>query len=128
MKIYYAHHQWKYNTPLEDMEIKNIKNTFKDCEIINPNGALDIEGNTEEEIMEQCFEYVRECDIVAFSTIQYDYIGIGVYQEILEGFKNNKEVYLVGEYYTLKFTNEDFDRLIITIDHTKNERLYAKVI
>lgn len=40
MKLYYAHHVWKYGTPVEDFEIGCISNQFKDAIIINPRTTL----------------------------------------------------------------------------------------
>ena len=48
-KIYYAHHLWKYNTPIEEYELNVIKRYFPYHEIINPNGY--IEQNRDEEII-----------------------------------------------------------------------------
>ena len=40
MKIYYAHHVWKYGTPIEDYELECIKKKFDSAEIINPRTSL----------------------------------------------------------------------------------------
>ena len=40
MKVYYAHHIWKYGTPIEDYELDCIKKRFEDAEIINPRTNL----------------------------------------------------------------------------------------
>ena len=40
MKIYYAHHVWKYDTPIENFEIKCIERQFKDAVIVNPRTTI----------------------------------------------------------------------------------------
>lgn len=43
MKIYYAHHIWKYGTPIETFEMSVIKNGFDfgdGFEIVNPKDTL----------------------------------------------------------------------------------------
>ena len=80
VKIYYAHHIWKYNTKIEEYELDLIKNTFKNAEIINPNGGLgytEYSGLTEPEIMDICYKAVLSCDIIVFSSIN-GVIGAGV--------------------------------------------------
>ncbi len=88
MKIYYAHHLWKYDTPIEEYEIALIKKYFPDAEIINPNGDL---GYTEEQVLSKkisesdvmniCTTAVRECDALVFSSMN-GVIGKGVCDEI----------------------------------------------
>ena len=50
MKIYYAHHVWKYGTPIEDYEIECIKKQFENAEIINPRTSLP-QDSSESEIL-----------------------------------------------------------------------------
>lgn len=80
MKIYYAHHQWKYNTKIEDYEIELIKAAHPGCEIVNPNGALD-QTKPEVEIMEDCFGMIKDCDRFVFSTLSGT-VGKGVCDEV----------------------------------------------
>ena len=40
MKVYYAHHIWKYDTPIENYELNCIKQRFEGAEIINPRTNL----------------------------------------------------------------------------------------
>ena len=50
MKIYYAHHVWKYGTPIEDYEIECIKKQFENAEIINPRTSLPQDSSESEKI------------------------------------------------------------------------------
>ena len=49
-KIYYAHHLWKYNTPIEEYELNVINRYFPYHTIINPNGHIE-QGIEESKIM-----------------------------------------------------------------------------
>lgn len=82
MRIYYAHHLWKYNTPIEAWELSLIAERFPGCEIINPNGAAE-QGRQEEEIMQDCLRLVRSCDALVFSSLS-GVVGLGVLEEIYE--------------------------------------------
>lgn len=93
MKIYYAHHIWKYNTEIEKYEIDLIHRHFKNATIVNPNGYID-QSSTEEEIMNTCLDMVRHCDITVFSSVN-GVIGYGVYQEVNEAINSGKPVYYI---------------------------------
>lgn len=95
MKIYYAHHQWKYGTEIEKYEIDLIRDNFSNAEIFNPSTDLIIKGKTNEEIMDECLEHVRESDVVIFSSVD-GMIGIGVYTELKEARKCNKKIYYIS--------------------------------
>lgn len=122
--IYYAHHMWKYNTEEEKREINLIWNRFQEL-IINPNGWI-AQNNTEEAIMNQCFHFVRMCDITVFSTID-GVMGKGVYTEVKEALDNNKEVYYLNDNNIESFTIENFKKIKIIYDQSKTNRLFAKI-
>ena len=82
MKIYYAHHLWKYDTNIETWEQNLIAKHFPLCEIVNPNGAIE-QGRPGEDIMADCLQMVRACDALVFSSLS-GVIGQGVMQEIEE--------------------------------------------
>ena len=67
MKIYYAHHLWKYNTIIEEYELSIIRRYYpqEEVKIINPNGYIN-QNNTEAQIMEDCFKTIEECDTIIF--------------------------------------------------------------
>lgn len=81
MKIYYAHHQWKYGTKIEEYELDLIKTYFCNADIFNPSTDMNVTGKTEEEIMGICLEQVNKSDIVVFSSVD-GVIGKGVYTEL----------------------------------------------
>lgn len=93
MKIYYAHHMWKYNTEIEKYEIDLIHKHFDNATIINPNGMID-QSLIEEEIMNICLQAVRDCDVTVFSSVN-GMLGYGVYQEVDEAIRNGKPVYYI---------------------------------
>ena len=116
MKIYYAHHLWKYNTPIEDYEIELIRSTFPGATIINPN--TDIQQNREEsQIMADCIASIETCDAVVFSSMD-GVIGKGVFDEVA----NAKAVYYI-------FANkiEPFNGELKIIPQSGARRLYATV-
>ena len=94
LKIYYAHHQWKYGTKIEDYEMDIIKAYFPNAWIFNPSEGLSTEGRTEEDIMKECLERVRRSDIVVFSSVD-GVVGKGVYQEVKEAHINYKPVFYI---------------------------------
>jgi hypothetical protein len=91
MKIYYAHHLWKYGTEIEAWELDLIRKRFPGCEIINPNGAIE-QGRPAEDIMADCLQKVRECDVLVFSSLS-GVIGKGVYRELLEASQHSVPVF-----------------------------------
>lgn len=80
--IYYAHHQWKYGTKIEEYELDLIKRYFPNALLFNPATELKVDGQTEDEIMAECLEIVDKSDIVVFSAMD-GMIGIGVYKEVM---------------------------------------------
>ncbi|MDK0621599.1 hypothetical protein P5E90_12220 [Clostridium perfringens] len=126
MKIYYAHHMWKYNTEEERMEIEAIKRIFPNSNIINPNGSV-IETGNEAEAMEQCFNFIRESDILIFTTLNNKVFGRGVYDEISLALQLGMEVFLLKKDTLLKI-NDINSICEIIIDKTKSNREYAKLL
>ena len=80
MRIYYAHHLWKYNTKIEEYELSIIRKKFPDAEILNPNGMV-CQSLPESEIVQDCFSKILECDALVFSDIS-GMVGYGVYSEV----------------------------------------------
>jgi hypothetical protein len=116
MKIYYAHHLWKYNTPIEEYEIELIRKTFPGATIINPN--TDIQQNQEEaQIMADCIASVETCDVVVFSSMD-GVIGKGVFDEVAKA----KTVYYIFADKIAPFNGE-----MKIIPQSGTRRLYATV-
>ena len=69
MLIYYAHSKLIYNTEKEKEEFSIIKDNFKDDIIINPNGWV-YDNGKEKDIMEQCYIFVKQSDVIVFSMIE----------------------------------------------------------
>ena len=67
--IYYAHHQWKYGTKIEQYELDLIRRYFPKAHICNPATDIDNVDRTEEDIMRDCLETVKNSDIIALSTV-----------------------------------------------------------
>ena len=109
MLVYYAHSKLIYNTEKEKEEFSIIKDNFKDSVIINPNEWI-YDNGKEKDIMEQCYIFVKQSDIIVFSTIEDGFIGKGVYSEIQRAFWYDKYVYYLFEdklYKFDKFSNID---------------------
>ena len=66
--IYYAHHQWKYETYIEQYELDLIAKNFPNAFIFNPRTGIK-PAETEEEIMKQCIDKVMDADILIFSSV-----------------------------------------------------------
>ena len=60
LQIYYAHHQWKYDTKIEDYEMNLINAYFPNSCIFNPSSDLIVEDRTEKDIMKEfiCYNYI----------------------------------------------------------------------
>lgn len=116
MKIYYAHHMWKYNTPIEEYEIGLIRKAFPSATIINPN--TDIQQDREEaEIMADCIALVESCDVTVFSSLN-GVIGKGVFEEV----EKSKAVY-----YIFKNAVTPFNGTLEIIPDSDTARVYAIV-
>lgn len=116
MKIYYAHHRWKYNTPIEEYEIGLIRKTFPGATIINPNTDIQ-QDRAETEIMRNCIATVKVCDATVFSSVD-GVIGKGVFDEVA----NSKTVYYIHNDAVMLFDGT-FEILL----GSNTKRLYAIV-
>lgn len=91
MKIYYAHHVWKYDTPIENFEIKCIERQFKDAVIVNPRTTIP-QDQPESVILDYAYKSLDDCEAIVFSTFS-GMIGHGVFNEIIYAFNAGKKVY-----------------------------------
>lgn len=120
--IYYAHHQWKYNTRVESYELELIRRYFPNARIFNPSVDLThTKEDGEEIVMAECLETVRSSDILVFSSMD-GCIGTGVYQEIKEARKKGKLVLYIFHDTLLS----DFE-VIKRASFEKTDRLYATI-
>lgn len=120
--IYYAHHQWKYNTPEEAYELTLIRKYFPRAIICNPASNLEsIATGDETIIMQECLNKVKDSDIVIFSSLD-GCIGTGVYHEIKYAQKNGKVIfYIFHDKLTPNFVIADRKK------SERSDRLYAFV-
>lgn len=120
LKIYYAHHIWKYDTYIEYYELDIIKENFPNSDIINPNGYLEAEfGVSESELMDKCFEIIEKCDVLIFSSVD-GIIGYGVFTEIETALEKGIPLYYI-------YQGKLHDRFRITELEDSIFKLYAKV-
>lgn len=128
MNIYYAHHQWKYHTPIETYELELIKRYFPDSKIFNP--SLDLTSTNliyssvesmEEAIMAECLAAVENSDILIFSSLD-GCVGTGVYHEVARAKELEKLVFYI--YHDQIYTNFS---LVKRGDQVRTDRLYAIV-
>lgn len=120
--IYYAHHQWKYNTQVESYELELIRRYFPNARIFNPSVDLThTKEDGEEVVMAECLETVRSSDILIFSSMD-GCIGTGVYQEIEEARKKGKLVLYI--FHDALLT--DFE-VIKRVPFERTDRLYATI-
>lgn len=118
--IYYAHHQWKYNTPEEDYELNLIQRYFPNASIFNPSHDLKHTATDgEEAVMAECLETVRNSDILVFSSLD-GCVGTGVYHEVKEAQKAGRLVFYIWQ----DALRPDFS-LVIREDDKKTDRLYG---
>ena len=119
MKIYYAHHLWKYGTQIEQYEINLIRKAFPDAEIFNPSVGIP-QGLSEKDAMELCISALSNCNILAFSDLS-GVVGKGVAEEIESAFLSRKQVYRIRD-------NELFP-VVVRFEpiESDNRRLYAIV-
>ena len=119
--IYYAHHQWKYGTKIEEYELDIIKKNFPNAVIFNP--ATDLEfkdcGN-EEIIMDECLSKMMKSDIVIFSCMD-GMIGIGVYKEVEMAKAAGKLILCISQ----NCLRTEF--IICESPEFNSDRLYARV-
>lgn len=120
--IYYAHHQWKYGTKVEEYELSLIRRYFYSGTIFNP--ATDLESTIEDgevAIMEECFAIIDRSDILVFSSMD-GIVGTGVYHEVKEAQRLGKLVlYIYQDELHSNFNMEILD----TNNHS--DRLYGRV-
>lgn len=122
VRVYYAHHQWKYGTEIEKYELDIIRKAFPDAEIFNPNTDIyKCVLRTESMVMNACINAVRESSILVFTSMD-GIIGKGVYDEIQAAEYNNIKVYYLhrnGLYsgYRLDKTFSGNDRLYATVTY-----------
>lgn len=120
--IYYAHHQWKYNTQVESYELELIRRYFPNAKIFNPSvDLIRTKEDGEIAIMEECLETVRNSDILVFSSLD-GCIGTGVYHEI-EQARNRGKLVLYIFHDTLLTDFEVAKRA----PFEKTDRLYATI-
>jgi hypothetical protein len=121
MKIYYAHHLWKYGTPIEDYEIECIKKKFEDAEIINPRTLLP-QDKPESEIMQLAYDTIKGCDVLVFSTVS-GMIGHGVFNEIAVAVNSGISIYQFEGNTCYEMKDVDLKDIVFQGDN----RVYALV-
>lgn len=124
MKIYYAHHLWKYNTDIEKYELDIIKRYFPNAEIINPNEHIE-QGREESIIMKDCLGVIESCNILIFSSIN-GVVGRGVVDEFNKASKLELPIYYImdnilydARQYSFKLTNSGNNRLYAIVSTNK---------
>ena len=121
--IYYAHHQWKYNTPEEAYELDLIQRYFPNADIFNPATDLTtVESGDEDVIMEECLNAVRNSDILVFSSLD-GCVGIGVFREVKEAKSLGKIVFYI--FHNGLVTNFDVSE---RKESERTDRLYGNVL
>ena len=134
MKIYYAHHLWKYGTEIEKYELEVIKNTFPNAKIVNPSTDIQQPGEynncdggdnpetiTTEDTMKFCLNEVARDDALVFSGIN-GVIGKGIYDEVEKARANNKPIYFIWGNMLIPFGGR-FE----IIPNSITKRIYAVV-
>lgn len=92
--IYYAHHQWKYNTTVELYELSLIRRHFPNASVFNPSIDLKTDSKDESVIMSECLDTVRNSDILIFSSLD-GCVGKGVYQEVMQAQNQGKIIFYI---------------------------------
>lgn len=135
-KVYYAHHSWKYKTPIEAYEIELLRSAFRtdSYRIINPREFVD-QSSPESEIMKQCYDLINECDCLVFSTVS-NMIGQGVFNELAYAMNKRLPIYRINgvDVYQETFDGfyDDFQsralfNIVDDIVFSGNPRIYATV-
>lgn len=125
MRVYYAHHTWKYGTPIEEYELQVIRNCFEyeeGFEIVNPKETLP-QDKAEHEIMKKAYETIRECDVLVFSTLS-GMIGHGVFNEVILALNLDIPVFCIVGDDCFQITYDSFYHKII---FNGDNRVYALV-
>ena len=127
MKVYYAHHTWKYGTPIELFETECIRKFFgsDDLTVINPKDAVSQDKN-ETEIMEDCYSTINDCDALVFSTFS-GMIGHGVFNEIIYALNCGKKVFHLHGIgcYEIDSLELFMDEVVADFIFRGDNRLYA---
>ena len=119
--IYYAHHQWKYDTKIEAYELALIERYFPYASIFNPSVDLKTkDGGDEEKIMAECLETVERSGFVIFSSMD-GMVGKGVYEEVAYA-KETGKMFLYMHCNTL---HSEFK--IVRTPEYNSDRLYGYV-
>lgn len=119
--IYYAHHQWKYDTKIEAYELALIERYFPYAAIFNPSTDLKIKDcGDEEKIMAECLETVERSGFVIFSSMD-GMVGKGVYDEVAYAKETGKMVL----YIYRNTLHSDFK--IVRTPEYNSDRLYGYV-
>ena len=119
--IYYAHHQWKYHTKIEEYELGLIKDSFPGKSICNPSTDID-QHRPERKIMEDCLRNVAYSEFLIFSSMD-GIIGKGVCEEI-----KTADYYDIPVYYLFHGTFIPRECLgIRKIENSHDDRVYANV-
>ena len=119
--IYYAHHQWKYDTKIEAYELALIERYFPYASIFNPSADLKTKDcGDEEKIMAECLETVERSGFVIFSSMD-GMVGKGVYEEVAYA----KETGKMALYIYRNALHSDF-KIVRTPEYC-SDRLYGYV-
>lgn len=119
--IYYAHHQWKYDTKIEAYELALIERYFPYAAIFNPSIDLKTKDcGDEEKIMAECLETVERSGFVVFSSMD-GMVGKGVYEEVAYAKETGKMVL----YMHRNTLHSDFK--IVRTPEYNSDRLYGCV-
>lgn len=120
--IYYAHHQWKYDTKIEAYELALIERYFPYAAVFNPSTDLKTKDcGDEEKIMAECFEAVERSGFVIFSSMD-GMVGKGVYEEVAYAKETGKMVL----YMHCNTLHSDFK--IVWTPEYNSDRLYGYVV
>lgn len=131
MRIYYAHHLWKYGNKIEDYEMRCIHECFdsedEQVEIVNPKDDVKQENN-EIDTMANCYNVIDTCDTLVFSTFS-GMVGHGVFNEIIYAFNTGKKVYqLYGTYcYEIDDLKDFIENYFVTFIFKGDNREYALI-
>ena len=120
LDIYYAHHQWKYGTKIEEYELDLIRAYFPNAVIFNPSVSLDIDGRTEDEIMDICLHQIDVSDMIIFSSVD-GLVGIGVFKEITHAKDLGMPIYYING----DVLEYDFDMEINLL--STSDRTYGRI-
>lgn len=119
--IYYAHHQWKYDTKIEAYELALIERYFPHAAIFNPSTDLKTKDcGDEEKIMAECLDTVERSGFVIFSSMD-GMVGKGVYEEVAYA----KETGKMALYIYRNALHSDF-KIVRTPEYC-SDRLYGYV-